>query len=774
MDALDLIAKIKMDLSEYDKGLDEAKEKAETGGSAIGNAFGKLASGGFKVLTASIATAAAGVTALTTAAVHSYAEYEQLEGGVKKLYGNMGMSLEEYAKSVGKSTDEVRDKYNQLEKAQNLVLENAKKAYETSGMSMNKYMETATSFSAKLINDLGGDTVKAAELTDKAMQAISDNFNTFGGDIGMIQGAFQGFAKGNYMMLDNLKLGYGGTKTEMERLIADANEYAESIGKASDLTIDSFADQIEAIQLIQEKQQIAGTTQREAATTIEGALNMTKAAWENLLTAMGNKEEDLSGYINTLVDSVSTLGKNLMPVIEQALTGVAQLIEELAPVLVERIPNLINEVLPQILEAGVNIVNSLIDGISKNIDKITTGLSNILVMLVNSIVSMLPQFIEIGVKLLVSLADGISQALPTLIPTIVDVILNIGQTLIEHLPELVDTGLQIAMALLDGIIEAIPQIIEALPDLIDAIIETLTESSDAIMQGALEMFMAIVDALPDILDALIDALPQIIDSITNFLTGDGLPKILAGAVDMFMGIINAIPQIIVTLGEKLPLILAEIIAGIGTWVSDLFDKAVEVFGAIVDGFVEGIAGIWDWITDLPSKIMNKLMEVWSELVNIGAKIIEGIKEGIFKGGIEDAIRSKVRKMVDAAKEEADIHSPSRVFRDEVGKMMAKGLGVGWSDEMDKVNEEIRKDLDFGEASLDLSVNKSFNTMPIEAQTTMKLSDADIDKIVKGLSITLYNTTEIDSVPIKREVYKYTVDRMDGETKALQMAQGGAF
>ena len=206
MNVFDLVATISLDSSGYDSGLSKAGAAMSKVGGAIKTGFATIA----KVGTAALGAASAGVIALTKASVDGYAEYEQMVGGVKKLYGNMGMSLEEYAADAGKSIDEVKDDWQKLETAQNMVLENAKKAYKTAGMSANQYMETATSFSASLIKSLGGDTVKAAEQTDKAMQAISDNFNTFGGDIGMIQGAFQGFAKQNYTMLDNLKLGYEG------------------------------------------------------------------------------------------------------------------------------------------------------------------------------------------------------------------------------------------------------------------------------------------------------------------------------------------------------------------------------------------------------------------------------------------------------------------------------------------------------------------------------------------------------------------------------------
>ena len=206
-----------------------------------------------KVGGVALGAAATGVGALTKSAIDSYGEFEQLAGGVEKLFGDASDTIMQYA--IG--------------------------AYKTSGLSANEYMQQATSFSASLINSLGGDTQKAAELADVAMRSMSDNWNTFGTDVSAVQNAYAGFAKQNYTMLDNLKLGYGGTKTEMERLIDDANDYAESIGESGDLSIDSFADIVQAIELVQKKQNIYGTTSKEAATTIQGSIGMTKASWQN-------------------------------------------------------------------------------------------------------------------------------------------------------------------------------------------------------------------------------------------------------------------------------------------------------------------------------------------------------------------------------------------------------------------------------------------------------------------------------------------------------------
>ena len=286
---------------------------------------GLLASASKKV--AGLATVALpGVGALTKAALDGYSDYEQLSGGIQKLYGNMGMSLQDYAAQVGKATDAVAADWQRNEQAQSIVMKNAAQAYKTAGMSANDYMQQATTISAALINSLGGDTVKAANYVDVAMRAVSDNVNTFGSNAEDVQNAIKGIAKQNYTMLDNLNLGYAGTKQGMQALIDDANKWGAANGEASNLSIDSFADCVQAIQQVQEAQHIAGTTSREAATTIEGSCNMAKAAWENWVTELGKDDADMGKLTTELVESVETAASNIVP---RVATIVSTAVEQL-------------------------------------------------------------------------------------------------------------------------------------------------------------------------------------------------------------------------------------------------------------------------------------------------------------------------------------------------------------------------------------------------------------------------------------------------------------
>ena len=356
-------------------------------GTSFGGAFSAAAGAAAKAGIAAVTAAGAGVVALTKSSVSAYGEYEQLVGGVNKLFGDASKQLMGYAEE----------------------------AYKTSGLSANEYMEQATSFSAALINSLGGDTKKAAEITDVAMRAMSDNVNTFGTDMAAVQNAFQGFSKQNYTMLDNLKLGYGGTKSEMERLIADANTYAASIGRASDLSIDSFADIVQAIELVQKKQNIAGTTAKEAASTLQGSFEMTKSAWTNLVAGLANPDADMGKLVTNFVESAQAALRNLLPVIKTGLQGVGKMAAELLPDIFKMIPDLLDDILPGLLDTIDTVVTEvfpvLIDVIVKNLPMIITTVVKAGKTIVKSLFTAIDKELS-GNKIYDTLKNGLSKLLP--------------------------------------------------------------------------------------------------------------------------------------------------------------------------------------------------------------------------------------------------------------------------------------------------------------------------------------------------------------------------
>ena len=315
------------------------------------------------------------------AAVEGFANYEQLIGGVETLFKDSANIVESYAEN----------------------------AYKTAGLSANAYMEQATSFSASLLQGLGGDTKAAADYADRAIIDMADNANKMGTSIESIQNAYQGFAKQNYTMLDNLKLGYGGTRGEMERLIADANKVKEANGEMADLTIDNFADMTEAIHIIQSEMGITGTTAQEASTTIQGSIASLKASWENLLVGLADENANMDQLISQFVESASTAAQNLLPRIEQTLLGIAQLIEKIAPVVIEKLPGMIQTLLPAFLNAAMQILKALVK-----------ALPDILTMLITAIIDFLtdPETIMLIIEAAVTLFMGLVEAIPKILGAI--------------------------------------------------------------------------------------------------------------------------------------------------------------------------------------------------------------------------------------------------------------------------------------------------------------------------------------------------------------------
>lgn len=351
---------------------DNVKDIGEKAGGAAFNGLKKLAGVSFKALGVGLAGAATGIGAIVKKSVDAYANFEQLEGGVSKLFGVAGKSLEEYAESVKKPVDKVKDEYTALKGAEDTLFKNANDAYKNAGISANTYMETTTSFAASLIKSCGGDTQKAAELADMAIKDMSDNANTFGFDIETMQNVYKGLAKEQYMLLDNLSLGYGGTKEGAEQLVKDAAKIDKSI-KANDL---SFANMVKAINVLQIDMGIYGTTANEAATTIAGSGNMVKATWENLLIALG-RGEGIDQCITNMVDAVETFGSNVIPVAEKALVGIGSMVEKLAPIIAEKLPPLAEKLIPPLISAAWTMTVGLVKALPNIVGSIVTSIVDI-------------------------------------------------------------------------------------------------------------------------------------------------------------------------------------------------------------------------------------------------------------------------------------------------------------------------------------------------------------------------------------------------------------
>lgn len=659
-----------------------------------------------------IAVGAAGVTAAIGAigksAISAYGDYEQLVGGVETLFKD----------------------------SSGIIMNYANQAYQTAGMSANQYMETVTGFSASLLQSLGGDTAKAAEYGNQAVIDMSDNANKMGTDIQRIQDAYQGFAKQNFTMLDNLKLGYGGTKTEMERLLADAEKIS-----GIHYDVSSFADITEAIHVIQTEMGITGTTAEEAATTIQGSLAMTKAAWENLMTGLTDPDQDLSVLIDNLLSSVTTLGENLMPRITQVLGGIGTVITELAPPLMQAITDIVPKLLPSVVEGVVELTNALVGALP---------------MLVDAIVNSLPAFMAGASQVM----EGIISALPELVATIVS-------ALPELIPQFIEGLIGLIAIICEQLPEIIQPIIEALPDIIVSIVEALIENLPVLIVGLVKLIAALIVALPEILAGLGEALVTIFTDLfskaweaiknvfanvdeyfgTNFSGAlEAIETIWNTAVDFFQMVwdnIQAVFSVVVTFFQGAFSTAWEAIKAVWDIVTSYFqaiwDTIAAIFGVVKDvltGDFEGawegiksIVGIWadffrgvweniknvfsavgSWFGNTFQTAYNAVTNVWNnikaffsgiweniksafhidDMVTIGANIVQGIWNGITgaAGWLYEQVAGFAKGILQKAKDALGIKSPSRFFRDQVGAMIDAGIAVG----IDKNASEVEKAL----------------------------------------------------------------------------------
>lgn len=495
------------------KNMNESMKDATNSASKMSSVMKGIGSSAIKVgkgLAVAGAAAATAVTALVSKSVGAFADYEQLTGGVETLFGAGGRSVEEYAQSVGKSVSDIQGKYDSLMSAQNAVLENANKAYMTAGMSANEYMDTVTGFSASLISSLGGDTNKAADYANSALVDMSDNANKMGTDMESIKNAYQGFAKQNYTMLDNLKLGYGGTQEEMKRLLSDAEKLT---GQRYDIS--SFADITQAIHAIQTQMDITGTTAKEASTTISGSWGSLKAAFENTLVGLTTGGDMFDQSLDALINTAVTFGQNIIPAIKGALSGVGYLIEGLAPVIGETIPPLINDLAPTLANSAVSLISSLVNGLTQNATQFSECLSNMIIVAVAGISTVVPQLLDAASKIVSNLMQGLTNSMPQIVNGAVTLIEGLVNGLVNNIPLLIMGAVQLVASLANGLIANLPRIIDAGVNLITGIVSASYSMMPQIIQNGMQLVVNLAVGLVRAIPQLIAALPRITGAIVK-------------------------------------------------------------------------------------------------------------------------------------------------------------------------------------------------------------------------------------------------------------------
>lgn len=645
MDLLDLMVKIGVD--------DQASSKIDNLAGKVTDTFGKAASVAAKGVAAGVAAVTAATGAITKSSLDAYGAYEQNVGGIQKLFGNMGKSLDEYAELTGNAVDAVAEKWGVLEQSQNMVLQNAANAYKNAGMSANQYMEQVTGFSAALITSLGNDTVAAANYADMAMVDMSDNANTFGTDMESIQWAYQGFAKQNYTMLDNLKLGYGGTKEEMQRLISDASKMTD-VQKKLGVTVDesslSFDNIVAAIHVMQESMQIGGTTAREAATTIEGSVNMMKAAWENWLTGLGDSDADMSQLTDNLVESFETAAENVVPrvaiILGTLLGSVPGIVAEVGPVAAQALQDTFMTAAQTFHDMLPQEAQSALDGAIETFQ--SSGLAD-------AVGNALSGIAEFGAKA----ADGISRLAESFDETsAMEAAATVIDTVAGFIGHLADQAGEYLMPVLEAAGEAMSAFFQSVADA-QVWLEPLATFLGDVLVAALEIVVAAFTFAVDTVTLLVNAVTEFV----NFLMG--VPASVQSFVDQVGAFFGQLPGLIGGF-------LAGVMASIGAWVAGIVAQAVQAgsqflssvggfFGQLpgqVGGFLSSVIGtVGGWVSSMGGKaaeaastfgsnLINGLMGIIGQAQSAGSAIVQGLIDGIMGmiGAAGDAIGSVVDRI----------------------------------------------------------------------------------------------------------------------------------
>jgi len=735
MNLFELMAAIRLDTSEYEGEMNNAERQTQSFGSRIGKALGAIG----KATTVAMGAAAAGVTAITKSATDSYADYEQLVGGIETLFGDAAQS----------------------------VIQDASAAFKTAGVSANEYMETSIQSAAALINSLGGNQSEAAKLMNMSITDMADNVNKMGTSMEAVQNAYRGFSRGNYTMLDNLALGFAGTKEGMEELLKSAQKVS---GVKYDIS--SYSDIVEAIHVVQTEMGITGTTAREAASTISGSANAMKSAWKNLLTGFGDSNADIENLVTVLIDSVETMMGNLAPVVSRVLSGIAQAITKAAPRLAGSLVGMFDSVVPELLTTAASLLGSLADAIVENSDMLIQtgfdlvlkliegilgsgeklsetvglliesvltwigeysgvlieGVVNIMVMLAQVLIDNYPIFIENMMLVISYIAEALSnpETITAILTAILSIIETVGLTLIENIPVLteivmqvldsivtfitenlplfIESALQIMITLAEGLLAALPQVLEKVPIIINTLTETLLSMLPVIVKTGVTLLTALITNLPQIINTIVDALPSIIDSIVNTVVSL-VPEIVNAGVTLLTALVNNLPTIISTIVSKLPQIITSIVSGLAKMIPQIVQAGVTLLTSLVKNIPTIIATIVRQLPQIITAIVNGIIGAVPDLMNAGSQLITGLWQGISNVG--EWLRQKVSGffggVVDSIKAFFGIKSPSRVFAG-IGEMLDRGLAKGVGDYADvAVNaaEEMAQDV-FGATDRDFN------------------------------------------------------------------------
>lgn len=627
MNLLDLAVKITCD--------DQASGEVNKIGDGIKNKLGAAAKAGVAAMAAvGTATIAIGKTALD-----AYSNYEQLVGGIDTLFKSSSAKMQQYAAN----------------------------AYQTAGVSANRYMEISTSFAAALISSLGGNTEAAADMANTAITDMSDNANKMGTSLETVQEAYMSLSRGNYEMLDSLKLGYGGTKSELERLLSDAEKFSAAQGKVRDFSVDSYSDIVEAIHVVQDEMGITGTTAEEAATTIEGSVNMAKASWENWLAGLGNENADMEVLTDQLVGSVATAGENIIPRVGQIMTTIGQTVADYAPGVGLYLRNALISVLPEAVQGPMR---DAFAGVDKVVGKLESVFNDNLKPAADAADSVFSA-ISSGVKTFGdAVNDLVLPAIDQLSPAFNDFFgaIQTAQPLLEFIANIIGIGLAAAISTAIKLFAAITEVVA----FVITGFAQLYEDISGFVTGVVQFFT--VD-LPNAINALVQWFAQLPGNIAAFLS-TVITSVVAWVANMAANAVNAGSRFISGIAGFLSALpgnvaswLAGVISTVIGWVSQFASNATSA------------------ATQFASNLINGLASIPGQVTSIGSNIIQGLVNGVTgaAGKLIDAVKGAVGDAIEGAKNLLGIHSPSRVFR-EIGQYTMQGAALGVDDDADLLSK----------------------------------------------------------------------------------------
>lgn len=596
-------------VEETKKGIKDTTNTAKEESGKIEKAVNKTGEIASKVGKAAIIGATAAATAIGTITkfvIQHYAEYEQLVGGVETLFGAQGLSLKKYAQSIGQTVEQARGKYDQLIQAQTEVMNNAKVAYKTAGMSANDYMNTITSFAAALKQSTANE-IEAAKVANQTVIDMADNANKMGTNMEDIQNAYQGFSKQNYTMLDNLKLGYGGTKSEMERLLQEAEKLT-----GIHYDINNLSDVYNAIHEIQKNLGVTGTTAKEAMKTIDGAMKMTKASWDNLLTGLADPKQAVGPLISEFAKSLGILAKNVTPKIKEVFDALPNALIQITPQLM----NMIIDLAPPLILAAINLVAGLIGALPGIISPIFSQLSSL-----------------IGSGMIDKIGQSISSNMPTLISKGLDMLLQFSRAVLTNLPVLVGMGMKLIFYLVQGLMSALPTLISKVPTIIANLADAFSNSAQTIFAWGVKIIAEIIKGLVMSIPSLIANIPKIIYAIFavwNAINWWNLGK----------GLINGIKNGITSMGGSLTSTAKNLFESLKNSVSNIFNnikkviespifgaktKVLAIIGELQNGVRVGFNFIKSHASSVWNGIKNAIMSPMSTAANFVKAIINKIK-----------------------------------------------------------------------------------------------------------------------------------------------------